>query len=73
MDCRVTLGIESSRWDSHEWSDDWYLHLKLSKAEEVRSERIRGRTKQDDARKGLGAKLTIDLTPRPPHQTGSVA
>jgi len=39
----------------------------------LRSEKIRGWTRQDDARKALGAKLTIDLRPRPPQGTRSVA
>jgi len=30
MDCRVTLGIDTPLWDSHEPSDDWYMYSKLS-------------------------------------------
>jgi len=57
----VTLGIETPPWDSHERSDDLYKHSKQCNAEGARREKTRGRTRQDKARKPLGAKSTIDL------------
>jgi len=62
MDCRVTFGIDTPPWDSHEPIDDWYMYSKLLYAKGVRSERMRGRTRQDDAREALGTKSTIDTS-----------